>query len=144
LPFNEKHAKLKRIQKNKTKKAKQRKEKQRKKEKKGKKEKMSIFLSPKNAQKTLVAHLRARRLALGITQAGAAARSGVSLGTLRKFEQEGKISLESFVKLVMIFGDMQSVANSLKPVENSFSSIDQVINANKKQNQKTINRGRHL
>jgi transcriptional regulator with XRE-family HTH domain len=42
---------------------------------------------------------RDRRIALGITQADLAARSGVPLGTLKRFERLGEISLSSLLAL---------------------------------------------
>ncbi|WP_394699125.1 helix-turn-helix domain-containing protein [uncultured Cohaesibacter sp.] len=49
-------------------------------------------------------NVRARRLGMNLTQAGLADRSGVPLPTLRKFEQTGSISLEAFLKLLMVVG----------------------------------------
>jgi transcriptional regulator with XRE-family HTH domain len=42
---------------------------------------------------------RDRRIALGITQADLAARSGVPLGTLKRFERLGEVSLSSLLAL---------------------------------------------
>lgn len=44
---------------------------------------------------------RARRLAANFTQEGLAQRSGVSLGTLKKFERTGEISLKSLLNIAM-------------------------------------------
>jgi transcriptional regulator with XRE-family HTH domain len=43
--------------------------------------------------------MKRRRVALNMKQTEAAARSGVALGTLQKFERTGSISLERFFKL---------------------------------------------
>lgn len=40
---------------------------------------------------------RNRRIALGLTQADLAARSGVPLGTLKRFERLGEVSLSSLL-----------------------------------------------
>lgn len=42
---------------------------------------------------------RNRRIALGMTQADLAARSGVPLGTLKRFERLGEVSLSSLLAL---------------------------------------------
>ena len=42
---------------------------------------------------------RNRRIALGLTQADLAARSGVPLGTLKRFERLGEVSLSSLLAL---------------------------------------------
>ncbi len=50
----------------------------------------------------IAAFTRARRLALNLTQEGLGLRSGVSLGTIKKFEHTGKISLESLLKIAIV------------------------------------------
>ncbi|GAA4178897.1 hypothetical protein GCM10022218_30590 [Sphingobacterium ginsenosidimutans] len=62
-----------------------------------------------------------------LTQAGLSKRSGVPLATLRKFEQTGVISLESFLKLLMVVGGIEDILNELKPVKPNFTSIDDVL-----------------
>lgn len=83
------------------------------------------------AQTLLAEHVRRRRIDSGLTQQGLAARSGVSLPTLRKFEQKGLISLESFLKLAMVLGLLENIVNATTPATTQFTSIDEVINADK-------------
>ena len=73
-------------------------------------------------------HLRARRLDQGLTQAGLAERSGVSLASLRKFERQGVISLASFLKLCMVLGCLEKIVEALEAPASEFASIDDVIN----------------
>jgi len=47
--------------------------------------------------------MKKRRIALNMKQTEAAARSGVALGTLQKFERTGNISLERFFRLCHIY-----------------------------------------
>lgn len=47
--------------------------------------------------------MKKRRIALELKQSGAAERAGISLGTFRKFEQTGEISLERFLKLCRVY-----------------------------------------
>jgi len=67
------------------------------------------------------------RKALKLTQAEMAARSGVSLGSLKRFERSGKISMESFLKLLLIlnrleeFNSLLKHVDDLKKIENLFS-----------------------
>ena len=84
------------------------------------------------AQTLLAEHIRRRRIDSGLTQQGLAARSGVCLPTLRKFEQKGLISLESFLKLAMVLGLLENIVNATTPTTTQFTSIDDVINADKK------------
>ncbi|MFN3996629.1 transcriptional regulator [Algoriphagus sp.] len=62
-----------------------------------------------------------------LTQEGLSKRSGVPLATLRKFEQKGLISLESFLKLLWIIGGLEEVIHSLNPPKPNFKSIDDVL-----------------
>lgn len=47
--------------------------------------------------------MKKRRIALELKQSDASLKAGVSLGTLRKFEQTGEISLERFLKLCRVY-----------------------------------------
>ena len=70
---------------------------------------MISLITPSKAQKKLAENVRLRRLDMELTQEGLAERSGVPLPTLRKFEQKGAISLESFLKLQMVLGGLEGV-----------------------------------
>lgn len=61
-----------------------------------------------------------------ITQKQFAARSGVSLGSLKRFEQSGEISLQSLTKIAIAL----DVENELEDLFNNvpFASIEEVIN----------------
>ena len=91
-----------------------------------------LLISLPKAQKTLVQNVRERRLQMDLTQEGLAERSGVPLSTLRKFEQTGMISLESFLKILSIVGGLEEMIEGLKPNTPAFKSIDEVIKIDKK------------
>lgn len=61
-----------------------------------------------------------------ITQKQLAARSGVSLGSLKRFEQSGEISLQSLTKIAIAL----DVENELEGLFDNvpFASIEEVIN----------------
>ena len=61
-----------------------------------------------------------------ITQKQLAARSGVSLGSILRFEQSGEISLQSLTKIAIAL----DVENELEDLFNNvpFASIEEVIN----------------
>ena len=63
----------------------------------------------------LAARLRALRLARGWKQATLAARSGVSLASLRRFETSGKVSLESLLKLAFALDRLDDFDGLLLP-----------------------------
>lgn len=85
------------------------------------------FITPSKAQKVIAENIRERRLTLDFTQEGLANRSGVPLPTLRKFEQQGIISLESFLKILMALGNLEDVVKATAPQQVPFSSIDEVL-----------------
>jgi transcriptional regulator with XRE-family HTH domain len=92
---------------------------------------MLLLITPSKAQKALAENVRARRLGMGLTQEGLSQRAGVSLPTLRKFEQKGVLSLEAFLKLLLIVGGMEEIVKATKPVQAPFSSIDEVLEEKK-------------
>jgi len=88
---------------------------------------MVSVMTPQKAQMTLASRVRERRLQMNLTQTGLSVRSGVPLATLRKFEQSGAISLESFVKLLVVLGMVDAVVQATKVPPSSFTTIDEVI-----------------
>ncbi len=55
--------------------------------------------TPENVSRTLAARIKALRLARGWKQATLAKRSGVSLASLRRFEESGRVSLQNLLEL---------------------------------------------
>ena len=63
---------------------------------------MSVILkSPREMMTDIARRARAKRLGLNWSQATLSQNSGVSLGTLKKFERFGQISLESLLKVAL-------------------------------------------
>jgi len=87
---------------------------------------VSLITSAK-AQQKLAEQARSRRLQMELTQEGLSQRSGVPLPTLRKFEQTGSISLESFLKLQMVLGGLEDILKATQIKDVAFSSIDDVL-----------------
>lgn len=73
----------------------------------------------------LAVRLRNRRLAQNLTLEGLARRSGVALGTLKKFERTGQIALVSFIRLVITLKDEAALAGLLR--EQKFETLDEVL-----------------
>ena len=65
-----------------------------------------------------------------ISQKDLAARSGVSLGSLKRFEQSGEISLQSFTKLAIALEVEEELEALFSEVP--FGSIEEVINGQTK------------
>jgi transcriptional regulator with XRE-family HTH domain len=85
-----------------------------------------MLFTPTDMIKGLADRMKSIRTRKGITRKQLAARSNVSYGSLRRFEETGKISLESFVKLAMELG-LAAEINSLftEPV---YDSLEEVMN----------------
>lgn len=97
---------------------------------------MVLLITSSKVQKKLADNARASRLAMKLTQKGLAERAGVALPTLRKFEQKGVISLESYVKLLMVLGGLQEMIQATSSKQSEFSSIDEVLHTDDKPTRK--------
>ncbi len=87
-------------------------------------------MPPEDIATELALRLRNRRLALNLTLEGLARRSGVALGTLKKFEHSGRISLISFIRLVITLKDEAALENLL--LEQEFETLDDILQSAKK------------
>ncbi|GGC44613.1 hypothetical protein GCM10011371_35020 [Novosphingobium marinum] len=74
---------------------------------------------------TLGQRIKARRVALGLTQKAAAERSGVAYRTWRRMEGEGKASIEDLVRAAIALRCEQDLAR-LFP-EPAASSMDELL-----------------
>ena len=92
-------------------------------------------MPPADIAADLAKRLRTRRLARNLTQEGFAGRSGVALGTLKKFERSGAISLVSFIRMVVALGEEAALEQLLADQE--FETLDQLLTT-----PKTRKRGR--
>lgn len=97
---------------------------------------MVSLLTPNKALETLAGNVQARRLDMGLTQAGLSSRSGVPLSTLRKFEQTGAASIEVLCKLLMVVGGLEDVVEASAPKQSDFTTIDEVLKADGKPKRK--------
>ena len=66
----------------------------------------------------------------GYTQSELARRSGVSLGSLKRFETTGHISLEALFLLIDVLGRLDDFDMILKPIEN-LKEIERLFSENK-------------
>ena len=73
----------------------------------------TLETTPYEVSKEIAKRHRTIRNQLKISQKEMAERSGVSLGSLKRFENTGKISLESFLKLMHLLGRLSDFDNIL-------------------------------
>lgn len=67
---------------------------------------MISLKSPFEMANDIAKKAQKKRLELNLSQQTLSKKSGVSYGTLKKFEQKGQISLESLLKIALVLGEM--------------------------------------
>jgi len=95
---------------------------------------MLSFL-PKNPieiMQELKAKFRERRKSLGYTQNELATRSGVSLGSLKRFERSGQISLESLLKLALVLECLGEFGNVCEKRDIIPGCLDEILDSGHK------------
>ena len=80
--------------------------------------------APNDIMQELLAKFKERRKSLGYTQTELATRSGVSLGSLKRFEGSGQISLESLLKLALVLECLEDFEEVCEPKEITPKSIE--------------------
>jgi transcriptional regulator with XRE-family HTH domain len=78
----------------------------------------SLKPTPYEVSKEIAQRHRNLRKKLKMSQEEMAERSGVSLGSLKRFENTGKISLESLLKLLHLLGRLDDFNTILRASEN--------------------------
>ncbi len=88
------------------------------------------LISSEEIAAELAVRSKSRRLAQNLTLEGLAQRSGVALGTLKKFERTGRIALVSFIRLVVALKDEAALENLLP--ERKVETLDDILHSRKK------------
>jgi len=78
----------------------------------------SLEITPLKVSQALAEKHRTLRKQLKMSQEEMAERSGVSLGSLKRFENTGKISLDSLLKLMHLLGRLNEFDNVMRVKEN--------------------------
>ena len=73
----------------------------------------------------LAERARARRLDANLTQEGVSTRAGVSLGSLKRFERTGAVSLESLLRIALALGAADGFNGLFAPPEQR--SLDEIL-----------------
>ena len=82
--------------------------------------------TPNDIAKELIEKIKQHRKKLKISQAQLAVKSGVSLGSIKRFESKYEISLNSFIKILIALNLEQDLENLF--TQKNYNSIDEVIN----------------
>lgn len=59
--------------------------------------------------------MRKCRLEANLSQAGLAARAGISMGSLKRFEDSGQISLDRLIRLALVLGAASRFEELFRP-----------------------------
>lgn len=82
--------------------------------------------TPNEIAKSLADKIKAHRKKLKISQEVLAQKSGVSLGSIKRFETKYEISLQSFIKIAIAL-DLDNDLENLF-TQKTYNSINEVIN----------------
>jgi transcriptional regulator with XRE-family HTH domain len=87
--------------------------------------------SPHEMAKDIAKRAQEKRLALNLSQQTLSERSGVSYGTLKKFERTGQISLESLLKIALALDAFDAFDHLFtKSIEELPASLDELLEEN--------------
>ena len=82
--------------------------------------------TPNDIAKELVGKIKQHRKKLKISQVQLAVKSGVSLGSIKRFESKYEISLNSFIKILIALNLERDLENLF--TQKCYNSIEEVIN----------------
>jgi len=71
---------------------------------------------------------KARRKSMGYTQTECATRSGLSFGSIKRFEKSGQISLDSLLTLAFILECLGDFYGVCEDIDDEFSGMTEVLN----------------
>lgn len=93
--------------------------------------------NPAEIAKGIAERLRKRRLEMNLTQQTLAKRSGVSLGSLKRFENNHEISLKHLLMIAVVLDATEEFTSLF--IRRQFENIDQVLESSSGKRQ----RGKH-
>ena len=82
--------------------------------------------TPNDIAKEFVEKIKQQRKMLKISQVQLAVKSGVSLGSIKRFESKYEISLNSLIKILIALNLEKDFENLF--TQKTYNSIDEVIN----------------
>ena len=91
---------------------------------------MTVYLKTvQEVQTEIAGRFKARRIAMNLTQRELAARSGVTWSSLKRFEREGLIALDSLLNLALVLDcldDFDKLAVEIRPIP-AAQSLDALL-----------------
>ena len=106
---------------------------------------MAVYLKTvQEVQAGIAGRFKARRLAMNLTQNELAARSGVTFSSLKRFEREGLIALDSLLNLALVLNcldDFDKLAAESPPIS-ATQSLDALLATPARRKRATGRKGR--
>jgi transcriptional regulator with XRE-family HTH domain len=91
------------------------------------------IMAPEEIQKAIASKVRNLRLELNLSQQTLSKKSGVSYGSLKKFEQTGQISMASLLKLAVVLGRIDDFLTLFAPTPFAAAlSLDELLEHGKR------------
>jgi len=106
---------------------------------------LAVYLrTAQEVQAGIAGRFKARRLAMNLTQSELAARSGVTFSSLKRFEREGLIALDSLLNLALVLNcldDFEKLAVESQPIA-AAPSLDALLTTTARRQRATGRKGR--
>jgi transcriptional regulator with XRE-family HTH domain len=83
--------------------------------------------TPKSIMQDLKDKFKQKRLSLNLTQEGLSNKSGVSLGSIKRFETSGEISFESLLKIALVLNCLDDFENIANKKDEQYDSMDDLL-----------------
>ena len=83
--------------------------------------------TPKSIMQNLKDKFKQKRLFLNLTQEGLSNKSGVSLGSIKRFESSGEISFESLLKVALVLNCLDDFKNIANKKDEQYETMDDLL-----------------
>ena len=83
--------------------------------------------TPKSIMQDLKDKFKQKRLSLNLTQEGLSNKSGVSLGSIKRFESSGEISFESLLKVALVLNCLDDFKNIANEKNEQYESMEDLL-----------------
>ena len=86
-----------------------------------------IISNPQSIMQDLKDKFKQKRLSLNLTQEGLSNKSGVSLGSIKRFESSGEISFESLLKVALVLNCLDDFKNIANEKDEQYDSMEDLL-----------------
>lgn len=83
--------------------------------------------APNTIMQNLKDNFKQKRLSFNLTQEGLSNKSGVSLGSIKRFETTGQISLESLLKIAFILDCLNDFKNIANKKDEEYETMEDLL-----------------